>query len=771
MASLALAFDIIAKDKASKQFGDVGDASEKTGGKIGKLGPIAAAAGAAIATAAVAAGAALFKIGGAFDESYDKIRIGTGATGQALDGLKNDFKAVVKDIPTDFGSASTAIADINTRLGLTGKPLQEVSKQFLELSRLTGTDLASNIDSGTAALNGFGLSAEDQPKALDALFRASQASGVSFGDLTSQLASTGTTLRAVGFDFNESASLVAVLGKAGLSTSDVLPALSRSMAEAAKSGKSAGAVFKETFDRIKGAPSDTAAAGVALEVFGAKGGPKLAAMIREGKLSLDDMLKTVSGGSETIMAASEDTQDFGEKLTILKNNVLVALEPVATRVFDSVGRAVARVLPIMQALWERHGPAVKEALQTVSRFVQDQVVPVLRTMAEFVQTRVLPVLQGLAGHILGGLQSAFNNIRDKINENRPQLASLVEAFKSVAEFVVTKIVPLLGPVLATAFKHLGQTIGTAIDVIAGIVKIFTTVKDTATSVLRTVIDVFAGFVETLVSGAAKAFGWVPGLGDKLKSASRSVEGFRDDANRALNGVKDVVAVSADTRAAKQGIDQISTYSLNDRALRVSADTSAAKRGIDEIISYVGKANSTLTVNVRQQDQRGDGPGRPPGGGGSTLNRVMPVLNRLGGYVTSTYRSPAENARVGGSLRSYHLDASNPAVDIGGTKNVLDRVHAALAAAGGWRELLWQVKGHYDHVHVAHDGGRVSASWPTLPGLRSDERPAILQVGETVVPVGGAEGGRGATYVVHAHQVNPTPGQIVDALRTLELLHA
>jgi len=101
-------------------------------GKFGKLGPMAAAGGAAIAAGIAMGGKALLDLGDSFDNAFDTIRVGTGATGAELAGLQKDFKAVFADVPTDMASVGTAIADLNTRLGLTGKPLQDLAKQFLD---------------------------------------------------------------------------------------------------------------------------------------------------------------------------------------------------------------------------------------------------------------------------------------------------------------------------------------------------------------------------------------------------------------------------------------------------------------------------------------------------------------------------------------------------------------------------------------------------------------------------------------------------------------
>jgi len=340
-------FDAKGLNRAQSELDKLAASTSSTSKKL-MAGAATAGAGILVGAGAVAAG--LYAIGASFDDAFDGIRIGTGKTGTELEGLQADMKAVAGTVPASFGDAGKAITVFSQKLGLSGAQLQTLSSQVLELSRMTKTDLGGNLTAVTDVLNNFGVGAGDQSGKLDLLFRASQASGVSVAELAGTMSGAGVVLREVGLNFDQSAAFLATLAKAGVDAGDVMPALSKSLAVAAKSGKDASTVFSETFNAIKGAPDDVAGAGIALDVFGAKAGPKLAALIREGKLSFEDMQKAIAGGSDTILGASKDTQDFAEKLTLLKNRVFLAIEPIATRVFNKIGEVMDKLGPKVDEL-------------------------------------------------------------------------------------------------------------------------------------------------------------------------------------------------------------------------------------------------------------------------------------------------------------------------------------------------------------------------------------------------------------------------------------
>lgn len=321
---------------------------------------------AAGALVGVAVAGALFEVGESFEKATDKIRVTTGFTGDKLEELSGVFKQVFTDVPTTMGAASDAVAKLAQRLGLSGEPLRALSDQMLELSRITKTDLGANVDAVSQVFNNWGISTQDQGKKLDELFRASQATGVSVGDLASTMASAGSVTRTVGLTFEQSASLIALLSKAGVSATSVMMPLSRAIATAAKEGKDASSVFSDVWNAIMQAPDATSAAGAAIDVFGARAGPRLAGLIREGQLSYDDLVATVAGGTDTIMKAGEDTQHAGEKMKLAWNRVLVALAPAGEAVAELATHLASGLVPAVDfttralgSLYDRAAPVFK----------------------------------------------------------------------------------------------------------------------------------------------------------------------------------------------------------------------------------------------------------------------------------------------------------------------------------------------------------------------------------------------------------------------------
>jgi hypothetical protein len=122
-----------------------------------------------------------------------------------------------------------------------------------------------------------------------------------------------------------------------------------------------------------------------------------------------------------------------------------------------------------------------------------------------------------------------NDALDKISawlndpKNAQKVRDFVEEVGAIVDIFITQIIPAVlkfGGVVArvviaagAAFRHLdGQ--------------------------FRMIINAFLGYLAGMLHGAVVAFGWIPGLGPKLKAAEKSFTNFREHVNRQLHAIED-----------------------------------------------------------------------------------------------------------------------------------------------------------------------------------------------------------------------------------------
>jgi TP901 family phage tail tape measure protein len=373
----------IAGTQAGKRFG---------GGFAGSVKKFGLIAGAGLA----AVGVGLFGVGKTFDKVSDTIRVGTGATGKALDGLIGSAKNVGRDVPANFADIGDAVADLNTRLGVTGKPLEALATQFLNVSRITGTDLKQNIAGVTRVFGDWGIESKNQAGALDAIFRASQSTGAGFDALQAQVVKFGAPMRQLGFSFEDTLALLGKFEKEGVNTELVMGSMRIALGRMAREGEAPVKTLRRVTDEIKNAGSSGKANALALELFGARAGPDMAAAIREGRFEVGDLADTIANGTDTINSAAKDTESFGEKWQIFKNRVLVAIEPIASRFFDAVGRGMDWIMstgvPALRQFAAVASDRLRPAMETVGSFLRDAVLPALRHLGRFLIQSVIPAV-------------------------------------------------------------------------------------------------------------------------------------------------------------------------------------------------------------------------------------------------------------------------------------------------------------------------------------------------------------------------------------------
>lgn len=278
-------------------------------------------------------GAAATAAGLKVRDALNDVAVGTGATGEALRGLQADFKAIAGQVPDDMSLTAKAIADVNTMLGATGPELQALSKSFLDLSRITKTDLGSNIESVTKLMNNWGIEASNGAKVLDQLLFASQQTGISVNELAKMLTESGNTFRTYNFSLEEAIAMLALLSKIGVDVGQFLTGLDRSLGNIAGAGiKDMRKALDAFLMAIKNAPNDMKALQLASDLVGKISDVPLMSAIRSGGLEYREFAKQIEEVTGTLQTLIEETEGFSAKWRRLTNQLILALEPLGTHI-------------------------------------------------------------------------------------------------------------------------------------------------------------------------------------------------------------------------------------------------------------------------------------------------------------------------------------------------------------------------------------------------------------------------------------------------------
>ena len=408
-----------------------------------------AAVGAAIASLGTAAVLAADNI----NKAYNAIRVGSGATGEDLEALKSDFDAVFGTIPAGAGEVGTAIADLNTRLGLTGKPLQNMATRFLELSRITGTDVASNIKEVTRLFGNWNVAAEEQTGMLDYLFKVSQSTGIGVDRLSTLTTQYGSTLRGLGFDLKDSVAVLGKFEKGGVNIEAVLAGMKMGLGNLAGKGITDPVeALDELARQVREAGTEIEAVSIAAEVFGARGAAEMAAAIRSGNLDLGDFVTMLDASEETVLTAADASMSLGDRMAILQHKAEKALEPVGNLLIGVFEDAI----PFLEGAGDH--------LADIGQGIADWAVQAQAAAAPFVaalQDQMAPAVEFFEGRLA--------HIIDWWEENGPIFIAAWENIAAAIQWVVETVIV---PIIEWAWPYIETIISGVLDVILGAVKLF-----------------------------------------------------------------------------------------------------------------------------------------------------------------------------------------------------------------------------------------------------------------------------------------------------------
>lgn len=340
--------------------------------------------------------------------AMNTIRTGTGATGQDLEKLSAIFKSVYESVPVSAGQAATAVADLNTRLNLTGPELQAMAVQMTQLARVSGTEVGPLIQSVSHAFTSWGVQTKDQSTTLDYLWKVVQSTGISVTELSKELTTSGASLRAMGMPLENASALLGQLHKAGIPAEAAISGLNQAAARMAQQGLDITTGMNRAIDAIKSAGTESQAAQIAVASFG-ESGVKMADAIRSGHLDVQSFVDGLKSSKETIASANDNTMTLSDSFVLLKNRLTDALDPIGKRITviikETVVPAIDRAIEGVKWLTKQFdslSPSTKTAIVGFAALVAaiGPVTLALATIINFAASTVTSVLV-LKGSILG----------------------------------------------------------------------------------------------------------------------------------------------------------------------------------------------------------------------------------------------------------------------------------------------------------------------------------------------------------------------------------
>lgn len=542
--------------ETAEKLGKIEEAGEKVKGigekmSVGITAPIMAAG---------AAGLAAFS---EVDEALDTIITKTGATGDVADSLSQSFENVGANTHLELQTVGEAIGEVNTQFGFMDKKLEDSTNYLLQYAEINETDVSQSAISARQAIEAYDMSYDDLNSVLDVTTKTAQNTGQSVDDLMKKAIEGAPQIKQLGLNFGEGVTLMGQFEQAGIDSGAALSSLSKATTVYAKDGKTLTEGLGELQDKIMNASSETEAINAAAEIFGTKGGPRMADAIKRGTLNLED-LATVAGQSNgTVGTTFEATLDPIDKANQAMNNaklamasigesIQIALLPVFEQAigalkrvktwFDSldqgqkqtiltIGLVVAAIGPFLVILGTLMG-SVTKVVKGVKSFIT-----IFKTMSALVAANpFVLVIAGIA-LLIAGFVLAYNKckwFRDGVNSF---FNGIKDVGISVFNFLKSHVGGVFDGIMANFnnFASAGKRIFNGfLDFITGVftgnwekawngvVDIFGGIFDGIAALVKAPINHAIGLINTFLDnlGSIEAPDWVPVIGGKTFSIGK-----------------------------------------------------------------------------------------------------------------------------------------------------------------------------------------------------------------------------------------------------------
>lgn len=205
-----------------------------------------------------------------------------------------------------------------------------------------------------------------------------------------------------------------------------------------------------------------------------------------------------------------------------------ALIPVITPILKLLGDLANQMGPLLVPLMEKIGVLFSEIMKAV--------MPLIAPLTELVMTifdAAAPIL-GLVVDFLITLVQALAPVLMAVAQIIPPLSLLVKVIFAAIMPVLKPLMPVIEALAAVLGDVLVRAVGLIMTAVGYLIQAFAKLAPfILENVTKPVVTFFLQMVSDVVGAAAEMFSWIPGLGDKLKTAKDAIDGFKTTSTQAI----------------------------------------------------------------------------------------------------------------------------------------------------------------------------------------------------------------------------------------------
>lgn len=452
-----------------------------------------------------------------FDTSMSKVAAISGATGDDLQALRD--KAKEMGATTKFSASESA--DALTYMAMAGWKTSDMLdgiEGVMNLAAASGENLATTSDIVTDALTAFGMKAGDSGRFADILAAASSNANTNVSMLGESFKYAAPVAGALGISAEDTSIALGIMANAGIKASQSGTALRTGLTNLAKPTKqmqqymdeynismkenSDGSInLRETMIDLReklGGLSQAEQASAAAAIFGKEAMSGWLAIINASDgdfYKLAEAIYQSNGAAKEMATIMEDNLEgdihklksawegfrieIGERLTPAARQVIQWLT-------DLIGRA-DEIIPKVTAAAAAF--ATFSVAINMTSIIKQVTLAFQAFMALLVANPVALVVAGIVGaitylwqtnedfrnkviEIWNAIKTSFQNFSDKIKERLTAMGFDFTSFKEVVSAIWNTLWEGIAAVVTTVFEAVSIVIQTALDVIIGIVDVF-----------------------------------------------------------------------------------------------------------------------------------------------------------------------------------------------------------------------------------------------------------------------------------------------------------